>query len=1839
MRRAVLVLVSCLAACGDVDHLPSQSDTLGASPSDAASDGGDATDPFDASAPTDTADDADRPEDGTVATDSSVATDTAVATDSTVTTDTAVSTEPTDTVATDADDTVATDADDTVDACDPTCSEVGATSCDGNGIITCEDQAGCLVWSAPVDCGSDLCSAGACVHDCASDCSVDGATRCAGDAVETCGEDGDGCLVWGAAVACDAGEACSNGACATTCTSECDAIGVHACDGAAGVKTCADPDHDGCLTWGAPVACDAGQSCANGACVLGCSDECSVVGARRCLSNGVQTCGNSDPDSCLEWGTAVACGAGTTCSDGFCTATCSDECTTVGAKRCQGNGVETCGNTDADSCLEWSTAVACGASLTCSNGACTVTCSDECTIGQKQCSGNGVQTCGNTDADSCTEWGSAIACGQNQACQNGACVATCSDECSAGQKQCSGNGVQTCGNSDADACTEWGAAIACGANQACQSGVCVATCSDECTAGQKQCSGNGVQTCGNTDADACTEWGAAVACGAAQTCQGGICVDNGPLDVVINEVLYDETGSDTTAFVELLGLPSTSLAGYSLVGVNGSGGGDFNTIALTGSTDSQGFYVVAKTGSVAAVLDAADQTSSSADYQNGPDNIQLRKGATVIDAFGYGTFTDADVFAGEGSTFAGVSPGHSAGRDAAGHDSDDNVADFYEQLSRTPGAPNQADIVLPEAQVNCPTSGVVGVALTFDGSGSTDAAGTITTHAWTFGDSTSASGATVQHAFAAAGSYTVTLTVTDNRSQSDSATCNVSIANTTQTNPPTVTFVKPTADQNVIQGQAVPITLDATPTAGRTINKVELLVNGQVSGAADTLPPYTWSYTVPSDALPGTVIDLQGRATDSLGAVGTSVTRHLTLTNTAPTAAFSLVVTNAKEITVDASAVSDAESPASDLVVRWDWENDGAFDTAFATSKTAVHTYPTDGTYTVALEVRDPALGTTKATKVVVIDSDSDAIGTIQTTTWYGTVTVTGNVTVPAGQVLTIAPGTIVRVSEADANHDNNGDYGLDVAGKLLVNGTVDRPVLFTSVPASGPPASRDWRGIVLSGAGSSLAHVRVEYAVTGIAAGADATLADVTVADSWRGLDVSGGTTTASGLVIQRAGQVGVNVRAVGVLNATDLVIDTTVAQGFVHSSSGASSIVGCDIRHAGSHGVEVDNGNPSFSDCTVTLNAATGLYFFGGTGALTRSNVSANEEEGVRIWANGQPTLSRSNIAGNATRGAMVVENPGVHATVGYAATGTNVSATYTTPDGQDLALVDVDYLEFDDTAGVSGTLETGAGVVLQSYSNSTPLHWFTPPSGTTSVRGKVVDGSTTTTVYLDVTAVAYFVPGAKRELTVASDKVVSAKKLWLGRFPDIAPVVASASSASQLDLSGLVGTAFDSEFDTGPYFGGDTFTGAVAWEGEVWMSGPVTFTAGSLTIAPGTVVHFVRPSVPQPRYNLTLNGTARLDVQGTVAAPVELSGFGGAGSGPAIDLIDASTVSADIRHATLSDGRRGLRVGAGATLEDVSIHAMENVCASVTGAHWLGGTISDCGTGSNVEGIDVGSTGGSVLDGLTIDGAGVYGIQVYGNANDPVDTIRNCTIRNNTGAGVLVEAKNVVLSHNRIEMNAVGLELMLSPKVTVSGNDIRFNDGEGVFVHSESTTALGSISGNNIYGNAQLLTPVMDRPGLSIASNGSTGTRTSAAWTSSSGPALYAVTRYVETPSTSSASARLQTPSASDSTALVANAGSELQELTPWSTTSLVLTLTVTNAAAVATAYLDAVLTRAPAGATPPAVELVAMLTGPKLDLTGNYWGVFPDVESVMRIAVTNSVDFSGMKSTPIAGTGPQ
>lgn len=155
---------------------------------------------------------------------------------------------------------------------------------------------------------------------------------------------------------------------------------------------------------------------------------------------------------------------------------------------------------------------------------------------------------------------------------------------------------------------------------------------------------------------------------------------------VLSEFYYDAVGSDDgESFVEIYGSPGTSLEGFALDGINGSNGVVGPTIVLTGAIGASGLYVVADRRTDGTSSVAGADLLANFDFQNGPDSVVLRNGASVVDALGYGVFGAGEINAGEGAPAAAVSPGSSLARRFANVDTNDNAADFVALATPTPG--------------------------------------------------------------------------------------------------------------------------------------------------------------------------------------------------------------------------------------------------------------------------------------------------------------------------------------------------------------------------------------------------------------------------------------------------------------------------------------------------------------------------------------------------------------------------------------------------------------------------------------------------------------------------------------------------------------------------------------------------------------------------------------------------------------------------------------------------------------------------------------------------------------------------------------------------------------------------------------------------------------------------------------------------------------------------------------------------------------------------------------------------------------------------------------------------
>jgi len=171
---------------------------------------------------------------------------------------------------------------------------------------------------------------------------------------------------------------------------------------------------------------------------------------------------------------------------------------------------------------------------------------------------------------------------------------------------------------------------------------------------------------------------------------------------LVSEVFYDAAGADGgRVFVELWGTPGTDLAGFSILGVNGSNGSITHSLSLTGTIPGDGLFVVASDrGDGGSDVSGADLVLAF-DFQNGPDSVVLQRADAVIDAVGYGEFGPGEFFAGEGSPATDAAAGQSLARRFADRDTDDNAADFRVLAEPTPGSATLVPLPEPGSLALC----------------------------------------------------------------------------------------------------------------------------------------------------------------------------------------------------------------------------------------------------------------------------------------------------------------------------------------------------------------------------------------------------------------------------------------------------------------------------------------------------------------------------------------------------------------------------------------------------------------------------------------------------------------------------------------------------------------------------------------------------------------------------------------------------------------------------------------------------------------------------------------------------------------------------------------------------------------------------------------------------------------------------------------------------------------------------------------------------------------------------------------------------------------------------------
>ncbi len=414
--------------------------------------------------------------------------------------------------------------------------------------------------------------------------------------------------------------------------------------------------------------------------------------------------------------------------------------------------------------------------------------------------------------------------------------------------------------------------------------------------------------------------------------------------------------------------------------------------------------------------DASARTTLSREVTTEPANqfptasfTQANTGlAASFDALG-STDTDGTIAAyswdfGDGTSGTGVSPSHTYTADGTyavtlrATDDDGDSTSVTQDITVTNVAPTanmSADIAALE--------------VTFDGGGSTDPDGAVTGWAWNFGDGTTGTGQTATHSYAAAGTYDVTLTVTDALGATGTTATSVTV-------------------EPANEG----------PSAAFTSQVQDLTVNADATGSTDpdgTIESYTWNFGDGTTATGATTSHTYPEAgtypvtltvTDNRGATATS-TVDVTVTAPAPglpTASFTSSVSGSVA-TFDASR---STAPAGSVTAyAWDF-GDGTT----GTGETPSHTYADAGQYTVVLTVTDNVGGEGTVSQEILVDEVSAPVATISTAITGRSITVDGSASSSANGNITdyawdFGDGTMAAGPSAEHTYSDDGTYTVEL--------------------------------------------------------------------------------------------------------------------------------------------------------------------------------------------------------------------------------------------------------------------------------------------------------------------------------------------------------------------------------------------------------------------------------------------------------------------------------------------------------------------------------------------------------------------------------------------------------------------------------------------------------------------------------------------------------------------------------------------------------------------------------------------------------------------------------------------
>jgi PKD repeat protein len=371
------------------------------------------------------------------------------------------------------------------------------------------------------------------------------------------------------------------------------------------------------------------------------------------------------------------------------------------------------------------------------------------------------------------------------------------------------------------------------------------------------------------------------------------------------------------------------------------------TVQLT-LTDSAGLSATASTTATIATL-VNPTASAGGPYTGTTGQAVSFDGSGSTDPNG-STLTYAWSF-GDGSTGTGAKPTHTYST-AGTYTTTLTVTDTYNLTGSATATVTVSNPVQPPvANAGGPYTGTAGVAVSFNGSASSDPQSQTLTYAWDFGDGTTGSGARPTHTYANAGTYAVKLTVTNTSNLSNTATATATIAAAPK--PPTAVAGGPYTGT---AGVAVSFNgVGSSDPQGQTLTYAWSFGDGSSGSGVAPSHTYTAAGTYTVTLTVTDTANLTGSAT---------ATATIAAAPKPPAAVAGGPYTGMTGTAVSFNGAGSSDPQGQTLTYAWSF-GDGSSGSGVAPS----HTYTAAGTYTVTLTVTDTANLTGTATTTATISA------------------------------------------------------------------------------------------------------------------------------------------------------------------------------------------------------------------------------------------------------------------------------------------------------------------------------------------------------------------------------------------------------------------------------------------------------------------------------------------------------------------------------------------------------------------------------------------------------------------------------------------------------------------------------------------------------------------------------------------------------------------------------------------------------------------------------------------------------------------------------------------------------